>query len=288
MNWHKFSPALLTLLVFLLAQGLGSLLLIVIGMLFSPDFKAAVQAYVSGDAQGLPMFDQIPVSYLALTLMAVNIIAVLACHFFFHNIRFVTKRDISSIKWRTGMLGITGGVLGAMSMSVLTDNVDLPDMMKQMSLAMSHNIWGLLALAIIGPITEELIFREAIEGEMLRRGATPWMAIIVSALAFSAVHLNLAQGLYALPLGILFGIIYYKTGNIILTALLHILNNSIAAAQLFSMDESFEDSSYTDWLGNTTATYAFMALCGVFCLVLIRLFWYRYSPREETKKHGLA
>ncbi len=271
-------------MIFLLGQVISSVLLVVIGMLLSPGFKAAAIAYLSGSEQEVPLFDQIPVSFFALTLMAANILTVLACYYLLRNIRLVTASDFASIKWRPGMLGIAGGVLGAISMSVLTENVELPDMMKQMSIAMSHNVWGLLALTIIGPISEELIFREAIEGEMLRRGASPWTAIIVSTLAFSAAHLNLAQSLYALPLGILFGIIYYKTGNIILAALLHILNNSIAAIQLHNMGENYEDTSYADWLGSTSATYAIMAFCGVLCLVLTKFFWDYYCPSKETKK----
>lgn len=270
-------------MIFLLGQVISSVLLVVIGMLLSPGFKAAAIAYLSGSEQEVPLFDQIPVSFFALTLMAANILTVLACYYLLRNIRLVTASDFASIKWRPGMLGIAGGVLGAISMSVLTENVELPDMMKQMSIAMSHNVWGLLALTIIGPISEELIFREAIEGEMLRRGASPWTAIIVSTLAFSAAHLNLAQSLYALPLGILFGIIYYKTGNIILAALLHILNNSIAAIQLHNMGENYEDTSYADWLGSTSATYAIMAFCGVLCLVLTKFFWDYYCPSKETK-----
>ncbi|MBO4549554.1 MAG: CPBP family intramembrane metalloprotease [Bacteroidaceae bacterium] len=281
---HKFSPVLLTLLVFLLAQAVGSVLLVVIGMFVSPGFNDAVRAYINGDAQEVSMFDLLPVSLFALSLMAVNIIAVLICHFRLHYIRFVTSGDIASINWRPGMLGIVGGVLGAMSISVLTDNVDLPETMKQLSLAMPHDIWGVLALAIVGPITEELLFREAIEGEMLRREVTPWVAIIISALAFSIAHLNLAQGLYALPLGILFGIIYYKTGNIVLTSLLHILNNSIAAIQLYTMEESAEDITYADMFGSHFGAYAFMAISGVLCIVLIKFFWDSYRPCEETKK----
>lgn len=266
MNWHKLSPAILTLLVFLLVQGVGTVLIVVTGLLTLPDFSLSLDS-----------------SLLPLILMAVDILAVLICYFLLHNIRFVTWSDIASISWRPGLLGIAGGMLGALSVSVLVDGVELPEMMQKMTQAMSHSIIGVLTLTIVGPITEELLFREAIEGEMLRRGATPWVAIIISALAFSAVHLNLAQGLYALPLGILFGIIYYKTGNIILTSILHILNNSIAAAQLYSMGESIDDTSYTDWLGSTIGTYAFMALCSVLCFVLIWLFWHYYRPREETK-----
>ena len=281
-----YSSAILTLLIFLLAQVFGTLLFFVVGMLLSPDISEAFRAFINGETMGLTLSESPFVSFFAFSLMAADILAVLLCYFLLHNIRLVSTSDIARINWRPGLLGVAGGVLGAMSISVVTEGVELPEMMQQMTLAMSHNVWGLLTLAIIGPIAEELIFREAIEGEMLRRGAAPWVAIIVSALAFSTVHLNLAQGLYALPLGILFGIIYYKTGNILLTALLHILNNSIAAIQLYTMGESIDDTSYADWFGSPLRAYAFTAFSGMLCLVLIKYFWDCYSPCEETKKHG--
>ena len=281
MNWRKFSPVVLTLLIFLLAQVLGTLLLVVIGILVSPEFCSALQAYVSGKAQSLPLLELTPISVISIALMAVDILAVLACYFFLHNIRFDTAFEASTINWRTGLLAIAGGVLGAFGTSILTEGVALPDVMVQMSLSMSHNIWGILAIAIVGPITEELLFREAIEGEMLRRGANPWMAIIVSALVFSLAHLNLAQGLYALPLAILFGIIYYKTGNIVLTSLLHILNNGIAALQLCTLGEDIEDISYAEWLGGSTNAYVLMLLCAALSLVLMKIFWDCYQPQKK-------
>lgn len=281
MNWRKFSPVVLTLLVFLLAQGLGTILLLIIGMLISPEFSAAMQAYVSGEAQSLPLFEMIPISVISATLMAVDILAVIACYFLLHNIRFDTAFEASSINWRTGFIAIAGGILGALATSILTEGVELPDVMVQMSLSMSHDFWGFLALAIVGPVSEELLFREAIEGEMLRRGTHPWTAIIVSALAFSLAHLNLAQGLYALPLAILFGIIYYKTGNIVLTSLLHILNNGIVALQLYTFGEDIEDASYAEWFGGNTNTYVLMLLCAALSLVLMKIFWDCYQPLKK-------
>lgn len=267
MSFHRLSPAILTLLVFLLAQGLGTVLLLITGQMTAPDFSMSLST-----------------TQFSLVLMTVNIVAVLICYIFLHNIRLVTTDDISSIVWRPGMLAIAGGVLGAISISVLMDGVKLPDMMRQMSLAMSRNVWGIIALTFVGPVTEELLFREAIEGEMLRRGARPWTAIFVSAIAFSTVHLNLAQGLYALPIGIIFGIIYYKTGNIVLTALLHILNNTIAAVQLCIMDESLEEISYAEWFGSAVVAYIFMVLSGMFSLFLMKQFWTLYPSRRNLKK----
>ena len=146
-------------------------------MLVSPGFNAAIKAFTSGMAQNLPAFELIPVSAFSLILIATDIIAVLLCYFFLRNIRLLTQSDLASIKWQPAILAIAGGMLAAFSTSILTEDVALPDIMQEMALAMSHNFWGLLAIAIIGPIAEELLFREAIEGEMLRRGANPWTAI---------------------------------------------------------------------------------------------------------------
>ena len=277
MTFHRLSPAILTLLVFLLAQGLGSLLLFGIWILVSPEFGEAIRAFLSGEAEGVPLLELIPISVFSLILMSLDIIAVLGCHLCLHNIRFATTLDATTVKWRPAMLAAAGAVLGAMSISILTGDIELPEAMVQISLAMSHNFWGLITVVIVGPVTEELLFREAIAGEMLRRGAAPWLAIGVSALAFSAAHLNLAQGCYAFPLGILLGIIYYKTGGIVLTSLLHILNNGIVAVQLYADGTEAVETSPAEWFGSTTLAQTFMVLFGALSIALMTLFWNRYN-----------
>ena len=199
MTWHKLSPTILTLLIFLLAQGLGTILLFGVFMLTSPEFSSAVHAYMSGEAQSLPLLEMMPASTFSFILMVVDVLAVMGCYFLLHNIRLLKADDFSSIKWRPGILAIVGGILGAISISILTEKVPLPDTMLQMSQEMSHNIIGLLTLVVVGPITEELLFREAIEGEMLRRGTNPWLAIIISAIAFGVAHLNFVCRLVRKP-----------------------------------------------------------------------------------------
>lgn len=283
MTWHKFSPLFLTLLIFLIAQGLGSFLTYAAGMLVSPEFNAATKAFLSGNSQSLPPLELIPVGTFALTIIATNILAVTLCRLLLHNIRFVTTTDVASIRWQPAILGLAGGILGAISLSILTEKVEIPDNMLQLFMAMSHDFWGLLAIVIIGPVTEELLFREAIEGEMLRRQARPLTAITLSALAFSIVHLNLAQGLYAFPIGIIFGIIYYKTGNIALTALLHIINNAIVALQLNILGERITEQSYAEWFGSELMAYAVMSLLTVSSIALLTAFWRHCHTARETE-----
>ncbi len=277
MTFHRLSPAILTLLVFLLAQGLGSLLLFGIWILVSPEFGEAIRAFLSGETEGLPLLELMPISVFSLILMSLDIIAVLGCHLCLHNIRFATTLDATTVRWRPALLAAAAAILGAMSISILTGGMELPEAMVQISLAMSHNIWGLITIVLVGPISEELLFREAIAGEMLRRGAAPWLAIGVSALAFSAAHLNLAQGCYAFPLGILLGIIYYKTGGIVLTSLLHILNNGIVAVQLYADGTEAIETSPAEWFGSTTLAQTFMVLFGALSIALMTLFWNRYN-----------
>ena len=59
--------------------------------------------------------------------------------------------------------------------------------------------WGYVALGMMVPIAEEIVFRGAILrvlqnalGERKR-----WIAIVISALIFGIIHFNLAQGLHA-------------------------------------------------------------------------------------------
>ena len=266
MTLHRLSPAILTLLVFLLAQGLGSLLLFGIWILVSPEFGEAIRAFLSGETEGLPLLELMPISVFSLILMSLDIIAVLGCHLCLHNIRFATTLDATTVRWRPALLAAAAAILGAMSISILTGGMELPEAMVQISLAMSHNFWGLITIVLVGPISEELLFREAIAGEMLRRGAAPWLAIGVSALAFSAAHLNLAQGCYA-----------YKTGGIVLTSLLHILNNGIVAVQLYADGTEAIETSPAEWFGSATLAQTFMVLFGALSIALMTLFWNRYN-----------
>ena len=277
-GWQtKLSPAVVTLLVFMLMQGLGSIAVVALAVWLSPDFNEAI-----GDltGRGLPNLEAIPASTFALMLMASNILAVLVCRYLLHYIRFVTASDVASIRWQHALLALAAGMTAAFGTSILTDDLELPDAMQRMTMAMANDTLGLVALVIVGPITEELLIREAIAGEMLRRKANPWLAIIVSAIAFSIAHLNLAQGLYALPLGIIFGIIYCKTGNILLTSILHIINNASAAFQIRFFGEELDSTTFTEILGGPCQAIAVAATLGLISATLTYFLW--NSPSAET------
>jgi len=84
-----------------------------------------------------------------------------------------------------------------------------------------------LAIAILAPLAEEVVFRGAILRALLASmGHKHWLAIALSAALFAAVHLNPAQMPHAFAVGLLLGWMYYRTRSIIPSTVLHIANNT--------------------------------------------------------------
>ena len=94
---------------------------------------------------------------------------------------------------------------------ILNEALDLTDTNQELFISMSHNIFGVLSIAIVVPILEEFLFRGAIEGHLLRKGWSPKWAILVSALIFGIIHGNPAQIPFAFLIGLLFGWLYCGT-----------------------------------------------------------------------------
>ncbi len=89
-------------------------------------------------------------------------------------------------------------------------------------------------IAILPAIFEELLFRKAIFGSLKKYGT--WIAIICSSLAFGLVHQNITQGIFATLMGIILCILMQKTGSIIPSMIVHLLNNGIAVIEMFILN----------------------------------------------------
>ena len=158
---------------------------------------------------------------------------------------------------------------------VLGEVLDLPNMMEDQFIEMSNTVIGALAIGVVGPIIEEFIFREGILGYMLRGGMNKWVAISASALAFGIIHLNPAQVPFAAAVGFVMGIIYYKTGNIVVTSILHILNNCVSVWMSFSMGEAIKDFSLIEWMGGTVSAIIITIPMLALGVLLLWYFWKR-------------
>lgn len=103
----------------------------------------------------------------------------------------------------------------------------IPNIMEQSFNILQSGWGGILAIAIVGPVLEELLFRGAITHALLQQ-YNPTKAILISALLFGVFHINPAQILPAFLIGILLAWTYYKTDSLIPCILMHVLNNSLS------------------------------------------------------------
>ena len=88
--------------------------------------------------------------------------------------------------------------------------------------------WGYVAVGLLAPFAEELVFRGAILRALLRWTPQHWVAIAISAFLFALIHANPAQMPHAFVIGLLLGWLYYRTDSIVPGIVYHWINNSIA------------------------------------------------------------
>ena len=126
----------------------------------------------------------------------------------------------------------------------------------------------LLSVSVFAPFFEEWLCRGIVLRGLLNRNVSPATAIAVSSVFFAILHMNPWQAIPAFLLGSLFGYIYYKTGSLKLTMLMHCVNNTMAAVlgkiAIFENAETFMDvlSPWAYW-----CIYA-ACIVVVFCTIL--------------------
>ena len=108
--------------------------------------------------------------------------------------------------------------------------IEMDENTQQIFTSLMKEPWGYVAVGILAPLAEEVVFRGAILRTLLgiMSKKNHWVAIMISAAIFGVVHANLAQFINALLMGLLLGWMYYRTGSLVPGILLHWVNNTMA------------------------------------------------------------
>lgn len=108
--------------------------------------------------------------------------------------------------------------------------IEMDENTQQIFTSLMKEPWGYVAIGILAPLAEEVVFRGAILRTLLgiMSKKNHWVAIMISAAIFGIVHANLAQFVNALLMGLLLGWMYYRTGSLVPGILLHWVNNTMA------------------------------------------------------------
>lgn len=86
---------------------------------------------------------------------------------------------------------------------------------------------NLTIIALLPAVGEELVFRGVLQQQLMRRIASPWVALAVSAAVFSAVHLQFEGFLSRWLLGMVLGWLYWRSRNFWVPVAAHFFNNAL-------------------------------------------------------------
>jgi uncharacterized protein len=114
---------------------------------------------------------------------------------------------------------------------------------------------ALVVIAILPAFFEELLFRGVMQQLIEQWSGKGWLAVILTGVIFSAIHLSYYGFLPRLGLGIILGLIFFYTRNMWLNVLLHFLNNAVAVTALYYSSikglpaEKVLDEKFPIWIG---------------------------------------
>lgn len=128
------------------------------------------------------------------------------------------------------------------AISAITSNISGNTASNAISKVMDNPLWlNLLLLAVLPALVEEYVFRGLIFLGYKKRN--PLKAVLLSAVLFGFMHLNINQFSYAFVLGIVLALLVYATGSIIPGILVHFTINSYSVVVSYILADKVSDST---------------------------------------------
>lgn len=159
------------------------------------------------------------------TVSVITIAVFLLMHWAELSPRWLRTRPWAVLLW--SVVAALGAVVPSTWLQELMP--ELPNWVENEFDMILSNRWGYLAIGLLAPLAEEIVFRGAILRALLRASHLPvWGAISLSALLFALIHFNPAQMPHAFVVGMLLGWMYWRTGSILPGMAYHWANNSVA------------------------------------------------------------
>lgn len=197
------------------------------------------------------------------------------------------KLDSSHFSPLGGMVCAILVMLGTLALGMASD--PLTNLLPQMpawledtlkSLTTGDNMFlNFLLVSMFAPFFEEWLCRGMILRGLLGNRVKPVWAIVISAAFFAFIHLNPWQALPAFLLGCLFGYVYYKTGSLQLTMLMHFTNNTFALV-MANIDAFKDADKLSDVIGGQLY-WILVAASTLLVVLIVRAF--RRIPQEHPE-----
>lgn len=92
------------------------------------------------------------------------------------------------------------------------------------SMMSMKGVWRVVAIGLVAPITEELLFRGIVLGRLMQAMPTEY-AVVLSSLLFGMGHLSLVWVGYAALMGCVLALVYLRNNNLLYAIVCHISFN---------------------------------------------------------------
>ena len=254
------------LLIFGLGQVIGGIVGGILGSLFGSLYGGGYMSWT--------------ISIALLTASVFTILLLLGSRYLLIRSNWLERTDFiaiinpSRLRWYLAPLMLIATFAGAVSTGCLAQAWGVEDRLEETIQNLATNPIGILTIVFIGPLSEELIFRHAILGGMLRRGVSPWIAILVSSLLFGIIHWNPIQVLFASALGVMLGILYTKSQSIVPSLIYHIINNGFAVVvMILSKVMDGQQDATPDIFDNPILAYGMAAIGALICIPAYIYYW---------------
>lgn len=110
---------------------------------------------------------------------------------YFKYVQF-NKASWTEVPAKTILLSIPFIIAAMFICNVASEFIELPNLVEDTFIGMSRNIFGIIAIAVMAPLVEELLFRGAIEGHFLQTGKDPvWQSSCQHSFSVSSMSIRL-------------------------------------------------------------------------------------------------
>ena len=145
---------------------------------------------------------------------------------------------------------------------------DLTERMLQVD-----TIWGLLVnllvIALIPAIGEELTFRGMLQQALHRGCKNAHVAVFLSAFIFSFIHFQFYGFLPRLFLGLILGYLFYYSGSLWTSILMHFVNNGAAVVVAYLEHKGLTDVDYEHFGATTNVWLLLLSLIVTVGLIVL-------------------
>lgn len=231
-----FGKPILAFVLFLVIQVVVSMLVVFPVSLYMGMKEAAATGNVSPNQLGSSSM-MLTVTSIALILS--SIVTIIVMWKPMGMVNFKESFSGLGIDVRRAVLVVLTAYVGVFGFNLISEMIDLPNIIEAQLTGMSATVLGFLAISLVGPVAEEVTMRGAIQGWLHKHEVKPWVAILFASFLFGIMHLNPAQIPFAMIMGIILGVVYWRTGSLVLPCIIHIINNTIACILMNTVGEDY-------------------------------------------------